>query len=256
MQKIELRIVELLLLATFLFTLACSEEEVASPVEPAEISIVAKGEFGEIISDAEGMSLYIFANDVSGESTCSDGCLNAWPVFFMEDVAVGEGLDLTDFSTITRADGTKQTTYQGWPLYYFASDESPSDVKGDGVGSVWFGAKVDYSLTVAKQNIENSDVSYLVDAQGRSLYFFENDAENVSNCAGDCLSAYPSFQVRDNLVLPSLLSSSQFSTIARADGTTQLAYAGKPLYYFSQDNGRGDISGSIADLWLLSAVQF
>ena len=256
MQKIELRIVELLLLATFLFTLACSEEEVAAPEETAEISIIEKGEFGEIISDANRMSLYIFANDVSGESNCNDGCLNAWPVFYMEDVAVGEGLELADFSTITRADGAKQTTYQGWPLYYFASDESPSDVKGDGVGSVWFGAKVDYSLAVAKQNIDDTDVSYLVDAEGKSLYFFENDSENTSNCAGGCLSAYPSFQVKDELILPSLLKSSEFSTINRTDGTTQLTFKGRPLYYFSDDNGRGDISGSIADLWSLSAVQF
>lgn len=256
MQKIELRIIEIILLISSLFMLSCSEEELSSPVADAKISLVDKAEIGEVISDANGMSLYIFSKDVSGESNCTEACLNAWPVFYMEDLAVTEGLELSDFSTITRADGAKQTTYQGWPLYYFASDVNPSDVKGEGVGSVWYAAKVDYTLNLAKQNVAGQELTYLVDAKGNSLYYFDNDTENESSCFGDCLLAYPSFQASSDLVIPSLLSDTQFSSFERTDGTSQLAFNGKPLYYFSEDSGRGDISGSIAAKWSLSAVQF
>ena len=60
MQKIELRIIEIILLISSLFMLSCSEEELSSPVADAKISLVDKAEIGEVISDANGMSLYIF----------------------------------------------------------------------------------------------------------------------------------------------------------------------------------------------------
>jgi predicted lipoprotein with Yx(FWY)xxD motif len=34
---------------------------------------------------------------------------------------------------ITRADGSLQTTYKGWPLYYFSKDAGPGDLKGENV---------------------------------------------------------------------------------------------------------------------------
>jgi predicted lipoprotein with Yx(FWY)xxD motif len=34
-----------------------------------------------------------------------------------------------------------QITYKGAPLYYFISDAASGDVKGQGVGNVWFAAK-------------------------------------------------------------------------------------------------------------------
>jgi predicted lipoprotein with Yx(FWY)xxD motif len=40
--------------------------------------------------------------------------------------------------TIQRKDGSMQVTYQGLPLYYFASDQKPGDVMGQGVGNVWY----------------------------------------------------------------------------------------------------------------------
>jgi len=43
-----------------------------------------------------------------------------------------------DFGTITREDGKKQTTFRGYPLYYWAGDKAPGDTKGQGVGNVWY----------------------------------------------------------------------------------------------------------------------
>jgi predicted lipoprotein with Yx(FWY)xxD motif len=41
-------------------------------------------------------------------------------------------------------------TYGGKPLYYFAGDAKPGDVKGQGVGSVWFAVAADGELVKAK----------------------------------------------------------------------------------------------------------
>ncbi len=40
--------------------------------------------------------------------------------------------------TLVRSDGSVQVTYGGWPLYFFAGDEAPGDINGQGVNDVWF----------------------------------------------------------------------------------------------------------------------
>lgn len=48
---------------------------------------------------------------------------------------------------ISRADGTSQITYNGWPLYYWVKDAKPGDTTGQNVGNVWFVADPDISPT-------------------------------------------------------------------------------------------------------------
>lgn len=94
---------------------------------------------GKYLTDAKGMALYFFAKDQPNTSNCSGDCLENWPAFYSEDFAVPEGFNKEDFGTITRADtGEKQTTYKGYPLYYFVKDGASGDVKGQGVKDVWF----------------------------------------------------------------------------------------------------------------------
>ncbi len=226
------------------------------PEEEAEaVELADSDEFGSYLVDSEGRTLYFFARDANGTSVCAGGCEAAWPTFHAEDLAIGEGLAAADFATITRPDGSEQTTYKGWPLYYFASDENAGDINGDGSGNVWFVAKPDYSIMVANQDIETIEGDsdrYLVDAQGNTLYFFLNDEENVSNCAGGCLASWPSFAGDDNVVLPSILASEDFGSITGTDGEPQMTYKGRPMYYFAQDQQRGDVIGEGAsDVWFV-----
>jgi len=45
---------------------------------------------------------------------------------------VPESLRTSDFATITRTDGSKQTTFKGWPLYFSSRDEAAGDIFGNG----------------------------------------------------------------------------------------------------------------------------
>lgn len=95
---------------------------------------------GEIVVDAEGMSLYFFTKDTkdSGTSACTGECLAAWPPFTTEsDTPTAEGVT-GELGTITTPEGTKQVTLNGMPLYYFAKDTKAGDIMGQGVNSVWY----------------------------------------------------------------------------------------------------------------------
>jgi predicted lipoprotein with Yx(FWY)xxD motif len=102
---------------------------------------VAEGKQGKFLTDAKGMALYIFKKDSPDKSACKGDCVAKWPLFDQENVGVTGDLKASDFGTITREDGKKQTTYKGMPLYYFAGDQSPGDTKGEGLGDVWYLAK-------------------------------------------------------------------------------------------------------------------
>ena len=86
-----------------------------------------------VLTDANGMTLYIFDKDTAGVSNCYDTCAEKWPPLFADDSAAPEG----DFTVVERTDGTKMWAYKGMPLYYWVEDMAPGDIKGDGVGGVW-----------------------------------------------------------------------------------------------------------------------
>ena len=102
------------------------------------VKVSAKDGVGKFFTDTKGMTLYIFKKDSPGKSACAGPCVEKWPLYFREKVAVPDGVKAEDFGTITREDGKKQTTYKGWPLYYFAGDKNAGDATGQGMGNVWF----------------------------------------------------------------------------------------------------------------------
>jgi predicted lipoprotein with Yx(FWY)xxD motif len=199
------------------------------------------------LTDSNGMTLYYYTKDADGQSACYGGCESAWPVFYAPTVTIPSSLDAEDFGTITRTDGTKQTTYYGWPLYYWVKDKNPGDMTGDGVGKVWYALKAPwYSVTVSTSPKLGN---YLVDENGKSLYWFTKDSVGQSACSGDCIKAWPAFTA-SSIVVPSALNAADFGTIARADGTTQTTYKGYPLYYWFKDTKRGDTTGQdVGKVW-------
>ena len=66
-------------------------------------------------------------------------CAKTWPpaIVTSDDVVVN-GLDRAAVGTVTRADGTKQLTIGGWPVYGFTKDKAAGDTNGQGVGGTWF----------------------------------------------------------------------------------------------------------------------
>jgi predicted lipoprotein with Yx(FWY)xxD motif len=95
---------------------------------------------GTYLTDAQGRTVYLWAGDATGKSSCSGDCARSWPPLATTGAPSGSGgVKATGLGTITRSDGTKQVTYMGHPLYYFANDVGAGSAIGQGSDS--FGAK-------------------------------------------------------------------------------------------------------------------
>jgi predicted lipoprotein with Yx(FWY)xxD motif len=94
------------------------------------------------LTDGSGRVVYLWVKDTGDASQCSGACAGAWPpVPATGTVTAGGSAVASDLGTITRSDGTKQVTYDGHPLYYFAGDSGAGTASGqgsDGFGAKWW----------------------------------------------------------------------------------------------------------------------
>ncbi|MGY5352501.1 COG4315 family predicted lipoprotein [Wenyingzhuangia sp. IMCC45533] len=219
--------------------------------EQSTVKLASNTTHGSILTDDKGMSLYFFSKDTKEISECTNGCKAAWPVFYTNDLKLDEGLNVSDFGTITRTDGDKQTTYKGWPLYYFASDDVAGDTKGDKVGNNWFVAKPNYSVMYGQAKLSGSDelTFYMTSATGRTIYLFANDKKDTNNYTRQDFSNNATWPIisLDLDEVPSVFDKSDFGKIT-VHGRSQITYKGWPLYYFGSDTERGDAKG-VSGVW-------
>jgi predicted lipoprotein with Yx(FWY)xxD motif len=95
-------------------------------------------DLGTILTDANGMTLYTYAPDADGMSTCYDKCAVAWPPAMVSgDPVAPDGL-AGALGVTPRTDGSEQLTYNGMPLYTYVDDKDSEDTYGQGIGGVWF----------------------------------------------------------------------------------------------------------------------
>lgn len=224
-----------------------------SPKGPS-IQVATNATLGTILTDSTGRTLYFFSPDASGNSTCTGGCLTAWPLFYKQDATFGSTLNASDFGTVTRPDGSPQTTYKGWPIYYYQNDARAGDVNGEGLNNNWFVAKPDYTVMLASGQLLGLDgkqytdqyvagtatTQYLTDAYGRTLYAFKPDKFRKNTFTKPDFSnnaVWPIDSLAPIAKVPSIVDKTLFDTIHVA-GRVQLTFKGWPLYYFGKDSAR------------------
>jgi predicted lipoprotein with Yx(FWY)xxD motif len=101
-----------------------------------------KTSIGPVLANSKGFTLYWYSKDTSMTSACTGGCATAWPPLIGTPKAA-MGVRLTGkLAAITRAGGLTQATYKGHPLYTYAGDTAPGQVKGNGLGGVWHALRV------------------------------------------------------------------------------------------------------------------
>ena len=248
--------------------LVASHASPAAAQDDSSIMVAEDAANGAILTDAAGMTLYLFTPDtMAGESACADDCAVNWPPLApADDMALPEGVP-GELGTIDRADGTQQVTYNDIPLYLYVADRAAGDVNGEGVGGVWFvvhpGAEQgNYPAAPGEGTpvpASSLDVGFsedlgpfLTTADGMTVYLFTKDTEpGKSTCEGDCAGAWPPVPADGDLMLPPGIQGT-LTAIDRADGSKQLAYNDIPLYTYAGDQAAGDTNGQDSgDVWYI-----
>jgi predicted lipoprotein with Yx(FWY)xxD motif len=95
---------------------------------------------GTVLVDPRGFTLYRFVPESGGKAVCTGGCAGTWP-----PLKVGAGATVSSsaslpgkLGTITLPDGTREATYNNWPLHTFSGDSAPGQDNGQGIGGQWF----------------------------------------------------------------------------------------------------------------------
>lgn len=91
--------------------------------------------FGTALVNADGQTLYFTDQEAGGNILCVGACGQFWVPLTVAAGSMptaGSGVGGT-LSTVNRADGTAQVTYDGHPLYTFVKDGGPGQTHGNGV---------------------------------------------------------------------------------------------------------------------------
>lgn len=118
-----------------------AKQTTTAPAGAAAEATVKLGEtdLGEVLTDAAGMTLYLYTPDDGTTSKVPAGVLEAWPPVVVEGTPVaGEGLDAAKLTAATQPNGQRWVAYDGHLLYGFTGDDAPGDVAGQGLGGVWY----------------------------------------------------------------------------------------------------------------------
>jgi predicted lipoprotein with Yx(FWY)xxD motif len=239
---------------------------------PTALEVASVSKLGKIVTDGNGRTLYRFDNDTARPpaSTCADACARAWPpaVAGAGETAV-QGVEPSLVGKVKRPDGTWQVTLGGWPLYRFAKDQSPGDVKGQGVGGTWYAASpTGKKAAPVKQATDNRWKGWtvikakndpnlgliLTDGNGRTLYRFDKDTDKppTTNCFGKCKKAWPPavFKGWKKLKLEGVSRKAVNFIERKDDGKCQLTINGWPMYYYEKDEQPGDTNGQgVGGVW-------
>lgn len=107
-----------------------------------QLNGTASAEIGTYVADGRGRTLYRFDKDTAkpSKSNCTGACAKTWPPLLIKGGGqiYPSGINPKLVGYVERADGTCQVTIAGWPVYLFAKDAEPGEIKGQGVGGTWF----------------------------------------------------------------------------------------------------------------------
>lgn len=109
-------------------------------------------------------------------------------------------------------------------------------------------AQQEGGTTVAVASSPLGDI--LADAEGRTLYAFTKDKGDQSACSGECATNWPA--LTGTATAGTGAQASLLSTSMQPNGTAQVTYDGRPLYYFAGDAKPGDTNGQgVGDVWFV-----
>jgi predicted lipoprotein with Yx(FWY)xxD motif len=131
---------------------------------------------------------------------------------------------------------------------------------GYGAGSSSTSSSAPGAAAAAPATVSTASVgdlgTVLVDGNGMTLYLFESDTGTTSTCTGSCASTWPALASSGSADATGKADGSMLGTSTHPDGSTQVTYAGHPLYVYSGDQAAGDANGEgLGGVWFAVTTQ-
>ena len=91
--------------------------------KPGRVVVAADSEYGPMLYDATGQPIYLFTAERGDRPACYDACAADWPPVLTRGEPRARG-DVRDplLGVTRRDDGSRQVTYAGHPLYFYAHE--------------------------------------------------------------------------------------------------------------------------------------
>ncbi len=257
------------------------EDYIRTPLPPG-IQVVVTELEGPVFADAKGHTFYKWpkknlrngdAGDVQGKSFCEDkvqrengglmspypgglelpevdtrpSCAAVWPPV----IAAADAKPIDKWTLLDLPDGRKQWKYDEWALYTSVLDKKPGDTLG---GSVMADSGEVGSLRVpvgpeanvpSQFKVATTMFGRLVELRdGWSVYTYEGDSRNKSNCSGACLDGWTPVLAADYA-----RPVGEWTTFERSPGVRQWAFRGTPIYRHVDDSKTGSLDGGDEPRW-------
>jgi len=117
------------------------DEALAAGADSSTVSTMQVSGFGDVLVDATGRALYASDEEAGGKVRCMDSCTAIWsPVVSTSKPTAGADVS-GRLARIRRADGSRQVTLDGRPLYTFTQDPGVGQVTGNDVTDDFDGVK-------------------------------------------------------------------------------------------------------------------
>ncbi|MFF6996855.1 SCO0930 family lipoprotein [Streptomyces sp. NPDC008313] len=228
------------------------KQEAASAESAGSLTVAEDTKLGKIVTDSAGFTLYRFDKDTAEppKSACDGDCAKAWPAVPAGGASAAAGVDKALLGEVTRADGTKQLTLDGWPMYRYAKDTKAGDTKGEGVGGTWYASAPDGKKASAselpglstRKDPELGEI--VVDKNGMTVYRFMKDSAwpIKSACTGACAEKWPAVAPVEKNDTKGVAKKGLMG-FTRPDGVKQMTVNCWPIYTFSGDKAAGDTNG-------------
>lgn len=224
---------------------------------------------GPVLTDQDGRTLYRYAKDSHqpSVSTCDGACAAMWPPLTSASPALVSGVAEELVSSVTRNDGTKQVTVDGWPVYRYVRDTGSGTAQGQGIAGNWAAITPDGGKATGtadgqnqNQNVSGSNQetqgplistmeidglgTVLTDQNGMTLYLFTHDSHkpSVSTCDGACTKTWPPVAATGTTRVAGL-DPKLLGRIRRDDGSFQVTVGGWPVYTYTGDTAPGQAGG-------------
>jgi predicted lipoprotein with Yx(FWY)xxD motif len=224
-------------------------------------SVKVAGKAEDVLVDAQGHTLYYFTKDTPTKVACLGPCAKIWPPLVVKaGTTVTGAKGVTGKFTLLKDVYGLQVEYQGHPLYLYAGDKAAGQANGQGIKGVWFvatpsltaasttssstaSAAATYVVGVRSVKVAGKAEDVLVDAQGRTLYYFTKDTPTKVACLGPCAKIWPPLVVKAGTTVTGAKGVTGKFTLLKDVSGLQVEYQGHPLYLYAGDKAAGQANG-------------